>query len=105
MPNHDTVDTRRVLRARLRELDDILRARRDELRRLRDDLRQLQLERGAVAEELASLRAALVNAVTAHLAQGLSVREIARAVKQPPAVVSRVIEQVRAAGRKKKRRG
>jgi archaellum component FlaC len=100
-----SADRIRSLRRRLHELDDVLRARREELRRLRDDIRRMQRERQVVARELASFRVALTSDVMSQLAQGRTIREIARAVKQSPAVVSRVIEQARSAARRKKIEG
>ena len=96
-------DRTRILKRRLQELDDSLRARREELQVLRALLRALQAERRAVAEELAGVRAAMVDAVRQRLEGGMSVRDIARAIDQSPAAVSRVVEKIKAEGRKRSR--
>jgi DNA-binding NarL/FixJ family response regulator len=56
-----------------------------------------------LARTRASLKVGLQRDVMARVAAGMSVREIARALNQRPAVVSRHIEQAKAAERKKQK--
>ena len=101
--------------ARLIEIDRLLDVQQGAIRALRVEIAlrrkaivTLRTERRAVRMELARTRArikvGLQQEVMARVATGMSVREIARALHQRPAVVSRLIEQAKAAERKQQKK-
>jgi hypothetical protein len=107
-------DRLRETRARLSEIDRLLKVQQGTVRELtvelamrKEAIAALRQERRTIAVDLARLRAgsqgSLEEHVLAHAAAGMSNREIARALRQSPAVVSRLIERVKAAERKKKK--
>ena len=101
-------------RGRLAEIDRLLKIQQAAVRELtlelsmrKETIATLRAERRGIALDLARLRAgsqgSLEDDVLSHLAAGMSNKEIARALKQSPAVVSRLIERAKAAERKKKK--
>lgn len=102
-------------RARLSEIDRLLGIQLSAIRELRVeiDLRKeavvtLRRERRAVVLELdearEDIKGGLQQTVMGHVASGMSVRAIARELKQSPATISRLIEQAKALERKQRKK-
>ena len=98
-------------RARLSEIDRLLGIQLGAIRELRVEIElrkeavaTLRRERRAVVHELAQTRegvkGGLQQTVIDYAASGMSVRAIARELKQSPATISRLIEQAKAIERK-----
>jgi hypothetical protein len=97
---------------RLTEIDRQLSLQQEATRQLgveielrKEAIATLRAERRAVVLALgrarSSIKAVLEQDIMARVATGMSSRDIARDLKQSPAVVSRVIEQAKAVQRKK----
>jgi hypothetical protein len=101
----------RDLQLRLTEIDRQLSLQQEAIRQLgveielrKEAIATLRAERRAVALALgrahATVKAVLEREIMARVATGMAPRDIARDLKRSPAVVSRVIEQAKAAQRK-----
>ena len=102
----------RDAQVRLTEIDRLLSLQEEAIRQLgveialrKEALATLRVERRTVVQALgrarSSVKAVLEEHIMARVATGMSSRDIARDLKQSPAVVSRVIEQAKAVQRKK----
>lgn len=87
--------------AAIRELNVEIALRRESIVTLRTERRTVRME---LARTRASVKAGLQQEVMVRVAAGMSVREIAHALNQSRAVVSRLIEQAKAVDRRKQKK-